>query len=317
MKNLLLLTFLVHFTFSSAEAANSLVASIKFASLEKAQSLLSQEDDFTQSWSSFDINARMHEKNSTKAELFDFIAKQARGWTEDEKNRIKAVCESIAGRIERQGFSIDFPEEIYFVKTTAKEEGSAAGYTRAQLIVLKESLLSQSVEELEHLVIHELFHVLTRNNPEFREEMYSLIGFSLMNAVEYPESISSLRITNPDAPQTDSYIKLKAQDREVECLMILYSEKKYKKGEFFDYLNVGFLSLTGDSVKSVEYKKGEPIIYGFHEVEGFYDQVGRNTNYIIHPEEIMAENFSLAILDKTEVANPDVVKKVKAVLKGE
>lgn len=316
MKNLLLSSLLFLFTIPNAEASSSLVASVKFASLEKAKTLLSQEDDFTQSWSSFDINARMHAKNSSKTELFAMIAEQARDWTEEEQNRIKAVCQSIAGRIEKQGFTLDFPEEIYFVKTTAREEGSAAGYTRAQFIVLKETLLSQSSAELEHLVIHELFHVLTRNNPDFRKKMYALIGFNMMNPVAYPESIAAHRITNPDAPQTDSYIRLKAQGREAQCLMVLYSKKDYKKGEFFDYLNVGFLSLTGDSVKSVAYEKGEPIIYGFGEVEGFYDQVGRNTNYIIHPEEIMAENFSFAILGKTELANPELVKKVKAILRG-
>ena len=46
-----------------------LVNKIKFASIEKANELLVQEDDYTKSWSQFDIDSRMHKQNSTKDEL--------------------------------------------------------------------------------------------------------------------------------------------------------------------------------------------------------------------------------------------------------
>jgi hypothetical protein len=38
-------------------------------------------------------------------------------------------------------------------------------------------------------------------------------------------------------------------------------------------------------------------------VEDFLEQVGRNTRYVIHPEEILAENFALLITGK-EVREP-------------
>lgn len=50
------------------------------------------------------------------------------------------------------------------------------------------------------------------------------------------------------------------------------------------------------------------------QISGFFEQVGRNTNYIIHPEEILAENFALLIMDKRDVPSPEILEKMRAVL---
>src|SRR5690606_36903213 len=121
-------------------------------------------------------------------------------------------------------------------------------------------------------------------------------GFKLMKPVKYPEAIAARRITNPDAPQTDSYVTLK-KDGSANFMMVLYSDEPYKEGLFFKYLNVGFMKL--DSKKLPEIVNGRPVIYSMNEVEGFFEQVGRNTQYILHPEEIMADNFVFAINDRT------------------
>lgn len=296
-------------------SAENLVDNIKFASVDKAKELLLQEDDFTKSWSQFDIDSRMHKKNSTKEELFNYISKQARDWTLDEQNKIHSIIESIDKQILIQGFKIDFPKEIFFVKTTAAEEGDAGGYTRANYVVLKDDIFLQDMGKLKHIITHELFHILTRNSPVFRKEMYQIIGFELMNDIEYPTNLKAYRITNPDAPQIDSYIKLKIGEQSIECMMILYSTQDYSGGGFFKYLNVGFLSLKGDSIKSVDNKDNKPVIYSFKQVTNFFEQVGKNTQYKIHPEEILAENFAFAILNKSGLPNQDIVNKIKMKLK--
>ncbi len=291
--------------------AESLVDRVRFASIDKANALLTQEDAFTESWSPFDIDSRMHKPNSTREELFEYIAKQTREWTEKEKNELISIFEEVDKQIENQGFKIDFPEEIYFVKTTTKEEGGAEGYTRGNYIVLKDDIISQPTGDLKKLVVHELFHVLTRNNPEFRKEMYAIIGFNLMNDVAYPENLKSHRITNPDAPQTDSYIDLNVDEASKSCMMILYANQDYSGGDFFKYLNVGFLCLKGDTLKTIAYKNDKPVIYTMSQVSGFFEQVGKNTQYIIHPEEILADNFAFAILGTTGLPNQEIVNKIK------
>lgn len=98
-------------------------------------------------------------------------------------------------------------------------------------------------------------------------------------------------------------------------MMILYSTQDYSSGDFFKYLNVGFLSIKGDVNKSVELVGNKPVIYNIKQVTEFFEQVGKNTQYIIHPEEILADNFAFAILNKTRLPNQDIVDKIKMKLK--
>ena len=311
MKRITLVGLVITVFIANVFGRELLVDKVKFASIAKANELLTQEDNFTEGWSQFDIDSRMHKVNSTKEELFDFITQQTREWTIEEQNLIVSIFKDVDKQIEEQGFNIDFPDEILFVKTTTKEEGGALGYTRASYVVLQDDILAKDRDRLTKTVVHELFHILSRNDPEFRKEMYEIIGFQLMEEVAYPRNLKPYRITNPDAPQVDSYISLKVGDEEKDCMMILYSNEDYSGGDFFKYLNVGFLSLTGDRVKAIEYKDDKPVIYSRKEVTGFFAQVGKNTKYIIHPEEILAENFAFAILNTPELPNPEIVNEIK------
>jgi hypothetical protein len=49
-------------------------------------------------------------------------------------------------------------------------------------------------------------------------------------------------------------------------------------------------------------------------VSGFFEQIGRNTRYIVHPEEIMADNFSLMLFGGT-LSNPEIVEALRALLR--
>jgi len=311
MKRLTLIGLFIIGFLINGFSSELLVDIIKFASIEKANELLTEEDDFTESWSPFDIDSRVQKKYSTKKELFDIIKKQTREWTLEEQNKVVSIFRSIDKQIESQGFKLIFPKEIYLLKTTANEEGGAEGYTRASYIVLKDDILSKSKDRLTKTIAHELFHILARNNPKFREEMYQIIGFKLIDDVAYPESLRAYRITNPDAPQVDSYISINVDGQQKDCMMILYSKQGYNGGSFFKYLNTGFLSLIGDSTKSIEYINNKPVIFSFKEVTGFFEQVGKNTRYIIHPEEILAENFAFAIINKSDLPDQEIVDKIK------
>lgn len=305
-----MLSLCIGFAQTSAEKA------AQFASLEKANTLLTTEDIFTESWSQFDIDSRMHKTNSTQEELFEFITQQTRNWSAKEEKTIQSILVNLDKNIKKNGYHLNFPEEIYFVKTTGKEEGGALGYTRSTYIVLNEVLFTKSKSNIEKTVLHEIFHVLSRHDSSFRAQMYSIIGFNIMNSVAYPPSIKEFRITNPDAPRVDSYIELTVKDTLQPCMMILYADRPYEGGDFFKYLNIGFLALQGDSAKSVAYQDNEPIIYTMKEVTGFYEQIGKNTKYIINPEEVMAENFVLALLGAENLPNQEIVTQVQKVLKG-
>jgi hypothetical protein len=59
-------------------------------------------------------------------------------------------------------------------------------------------------------------------------------------------------------------------------------------------------------------------------VEGFFEQVGRNTSYLIHPEEILADNLALLAMARAsgktgalqDFPDPHILQKLEAALKA-
>jgi hypothetical protein len=97
----------------------------------------------------------------------------------------------------------------------------------------------------------------------------------------------------------------------VRAVPILFSKAaKYdvnSDGEFFNYLQLRFVQVPGMAT-------AQPVLAAPEEISGFFEQVGRNTNYFIHPEEILADNFALLILDEHNVPSPEILEKMRRIL---
>ena len=215
---------------------------------------------------------------------------------------------------------LPLPSIVQLVKTTGAEEGNAA-YTRATAIVLPKSELANSQKDLQKVICHELFHILSRQNPELREKLYGIIGFTKCNEIKLPPELERRKITNPDAPRNDHFIRLQIDGHESLAVPILLSSAETydvkRGGEFFAYLQFQFLVVERDNgsgdLKAVS-EGSSPKLVGMERVSGFMEQVGRNTNYIIHPEEILADNFALLVLNERNVASPEILQKMREVL---
>lgn len=322
MKNIFQILLFITFVLSNAIAENSkLINTFKFADLEKAKSLLSTEDVYIKNLSQFDIDSRLQKKYSKKEELLKYAANQAEEWTEKEKEMINLVAIELDSIIKLNNYNLDLPSEVYLLKTTMKEESGAVGYTRGNFIVLNSMNFKyveldkfNSYKTIRSLLIHELFHVLTRYNKEFKKNMYSIIGFRVIPELKLPKELFDIKMSNPDAPFNDSYITLKAKGKQVDCLMFLYSKKEYSTGGFFDYLNIGFVKLDGVMSKQIAMENGKPVIYSFQDIDNFVEQVGQNTSYAINPEEILAENFVVAMLNE-DAKSQWVIEKIQNLLK--
>ena len=128
----------------------------------------------------------------------------------------------------KKELKLPFPEEVRLIKSTIKEEGGAGGYTRDTYIVLIDRLLEHP-EYVTKLLAHEAFHVLTRNNPDFRKKMYSIIGFNILpKEIEFPEELKERFISNPDVIRHDSYATFTINGEKKDCCMVIYSTKPYE-----------------------------------------------------------------------------------------
>jgi hypothetical protein len=283
---------------------------VRFASVREGAEILGRKDDFIQRLSAFDRAARVKtDRLISEDEFLKFVEGNVLAWNESEKAKIEAAIAGIRPALDALPLSL--PKIVNLVKTTGAEEGRAF-YTRDTAIMMPEKETDEAdAGLLKKTIAHELFHILTRGNPALREKLYESIGFTKCDEVEFPPELKSRKITNPDAPRNDHAIKIRVGGEEVRAVPILFSNaEKYdvgRGGEFFNYLQVSFLQVPGTSA-------AHPILTAPEEVSGFFEQVGRNTNYVIHPEEILADNFALLILEERNVPSPEILEKMRLIL---
>lgn len=288
-----------------------------FASIEQGRQVLTNRDDFIKRLSHFDRSARLKTSEPVPEPAFlAFIATNVLSFTPQETNLLGNALLNLKPRLEH--FNLSWPSSILIVKTTGREEANAA-YTRAHAIVIPSSdLAPASSKSLEKTLCHELFHILSRHNPQLKLALYNSIGFHKCAELTLPEPL--VRITNPDAPINDHWIQIANNGQALTAIPVLlaappaYDPKK--GGEFFSYLSFKLLivELNSAGVPSASFADSRPILLDLKDTHGYFDQVGQNTNYIIHPEEILAENFVLLVNKAKSVKSPEVLTKIKKVL---
>ena len=295
-------------------------ATVHFASKNEGRQILTAKDEFIQRLSPFDRAARMKvDRLVSEDEFLEFLERNVAGWTDAEKQRVTEAFEAVQPLL--RDLTISLPRTIQLIKTTGAEEGNAL-YTRGTAIALPERELAKSEREMKKLICHELFHILSRQNADLREKLYESIGFTKCDEIELPSELKPRKITNPDAPRNDHFIRVWIDGQESLAVPILLSRSEVydvkRGGEFFEYLQLQFLVVENDGssgkVKIVS-EKSAPRMVGFERVSGFLEQVGKNTEYIIHPEEILAENFALLVLNDPKVASPEILEKMRDVLR--
>lgn len=291
---------------------------IHFASASEGRKVLTTKDDFVRRLSPFDRSARMkRDKPVSEDEYLAFAGQNVVEWTTGERQEVEAALKKIQPLL--QEWRLAFPATVQMIKTTGAEEGNAA-YTRGTAIMIPKSELAKAEKDLAKLICHELFHVLSRQNPGLREKLYGIIGFKQCEELEFPRELAARKITNPDAPRNDHFIRLEVGGKKCSAIPVLFSSTESydlkRGGEFFDYLDFKFLVIDEGSLPRAKavYENSAPKLAGPREVSGFFEQVGRNTQYIIHPEEILADNFALLILGEGKAQSPEVLQKMKTVL---
>lgn len=313
MKRICLLIGLLPFVSSKPVAADVDLrtgCTAHFASTAEAAEILGQKDDFIQRLSPFDRASRMKtDKSVSEEEFLAFLKTNVLAWNDAEQKKIEDAITALRPAFEQ--LKIPFSKKVLFIKTTGAEEGLAF-YTRDTAIMMPEKETDRAeVGLLKKTIAHELFHILSRTNPALREKLYEAIGFTNCGEIQFPSELKARKITNPDAPQNDHAIRIRVGGKEVSAVPILFSnEPKYnvaRRGEFFSYLQFKFLVMR--KPRAAQSQLADP-----EQVSGFFEQVGRNTNYILHPEEILADNFALLMLNERNVPSPEILERIQRVL---
>lgn len=194
--------------------------------------------------------------------------------------------------------NLPLPDTIRLIKTRGDYYGSTVYYTRENCIVIPApQLVASHAEQLMGVLIHEIFHIYSRYNPQKRNELYKLIGFAPIDTLALGEFLQKRVFYNPDGVDMRYSITLRdSTGRTMQAIPVIYSrfatvQPAELNLQFFDYLTFQLFEIQKrDSVWAVV---NPDVGYSVNEVSGFWEQIGRNTNYTIHPEEVIADNFKL------------------------
>ncbi len=234
-----------------------------------------------------------------------YLSSDVAAFTSAEQKRITAVMLEIYQTCERVSKGL-FPQQIRLVKTRGRYYGDGVFYTREDCIVIPQNELNNFSEQgFKETMYHEVWHIISRYNPELQRKAYALIGFSQVanKHIWIPTRLREHMIYNPDGVDPWWQISLKdANGKSRNCIPILHTNTEGynpEMKEFFGYLQFnlypiedGKLITKSDSLTSPITLANEP---------DFYDQVTDNTNYIIHPDELIADNFMYIMTTASDV----------------
>lgn len=279
--------------------------------------LLASDDDYIQALSPFDNAAKYRStvplNYDQRLKLFNDSLEP---YSDKEKARIAKAFDTVKDRM--AGISITVPEQIHVFCDSVTESGEA--YTRKNAVCLPKKLLSlMSDKKLTELMAHETFHILSRYNPEKRENWYGILGYKKTQEMPWPPELQPLTIANPDAPHNGFVIRCSYEGTPYDFMHVLYSKGPYdlkSNKTFFKYLQQGMLAVeVVNGVPTPVYSDGKPLLVQQSDLSDYTGQVGKNTKYTIHPEEITADHFAALLMGTySNKPNPEKIEALKTMV---
>ena len=289
------------------EVSKSLVFLDKTAA--ENQILKDHTDGFFESLSTADMSiqlkkTQMPNSRSESLKLYqELLRSEMENFTLEEEKFMREVFDSTEYALNLLNSNL-FPKHIELIKTNTNHYGPNVYYTREDAIILPKNIfIEPSVKAQMPIMLHEIFHILSRYNKDFRDQMYALIGFtSFEEELKLPKELQETVLTNPDGVRRDYAINLINESGEEQlALPLIVSTKERYLGSmpsFFTYLSFDLFPLSkmndGGYTLGVN-SDGRSMLSVEHNAD-FFKQIKDNTQYIIHPDEIMADNFMMAVI---------------------
>jgi hypothetical protein len=308
-------------TAAAQPAAPGRAPEFVFATIAEGRAVLGARDDYVQANSPLERSAKLNTAEPVSEERFrQHMQNAVQDWTPAQQKNLAPLAERMAGFL--RGARWQMPDRILLVQVDATLEDDSP-HTRANAIMLPQSFYARGPGMMAYLLAHETFHVLSRNNPALREALYASIGFKRCDTVSIPPAVERLRITNPDAVESRHAITLRYQGQALEVLPYIRfpSEAIDPRQGFIRQVQVAWMPVDRQGgacvVRAGPLERGLPP----QEYQGLYEQIGRNTEYLFHPEEILADNFTQLFLTTMRgstdtVASPEILDKMRAILFG-
>lgn len=307
------LTMLVGVVCLALPLSGAVKIGFHLATKTEGRILITADDTYISRSTPLDFRLRLGRDNVTAEDYKKFASRQVRDFSKSDRLAISNAFVRLNRRFAAIGFKSPLTNEIVFVKTTMREEFRAAGYTRGTAVYLRDDLLSNvPAMMLDHLLAHEIFHVLSRQSPEFRRRMYESIGFSICAEPKFSKKVRAHIANNPDVERYDCKSVFTIDGKPTEATIVTYlPDLNCRPRDFFR------------EVRPMVVPVSQPgRVLCTEEVPDFWKVVGKNTGYVIAAEECMADNFALALMvfdnpkAMSALPNPEITRKIISALRA-
>lgn len=286
---------------------------IIFSWEDEAKELITTRDSYINNLTQLDLDCRCHKHGATLDEYLELCKDSVLEFSDEESFILSDLLCEIDRELKRRGMMLPFVERINIVKTSGDEENNVFGYTRDNTIYICQRSFDKGEGFVEHVLVHELFHVLTRNCQEFKKSMYSIIGFEVEDKFfDYPETRLGYFVSNPDVCNQMCHAKMFVGFKEYDLVTVAFSQHRYDGGGFHNYYRPCFVAIDENN-DFLRDERGELFVFNFQQVSDSYlSHIGRNTHYWANPEEALAENFVIAVLGTIEdIPNPEIIDSIR------
>ncbi|MEZ4885297.1 MAG: hypothetical protein R3E32_11265 [Chitinophagales bacterium] len=233
----------------------------------------------------------------------DRMAASVQEWKTDELTFVKEIFEEAYSLCSQITLSL-FPDNLQLILTDGSEENGAF-YTRDAAIIIPRPTMQRmnnekGRERFLQTMIHEVFHVYSRLHPDKKRQLYETIGYEKIENLNIGSMLQKRKLTNPDGVDYRYKINVVKPDGEaVPVILMIYSkhpEFTSENGNFFQYLAYDLFEIKQVKGGWQVVDGDEPTPLGIQKVSGFREQIGNNTDYIIHPDEVLADNVAIMVM---------------------
>ncbi len=238
-----------------------------------------------------------------------YLRKDVLSFTPSEKALLEKVFKKVYLYCNKLSPNLLGPE-TKLIKTHGTHYGSTVYYTRENCIVIPKFVLTQGNEDAIYgTMLHELFHIYSRYHEPERNALYALIGYKDIGPVSNLQMDSTLKkrlLLNPDGVDYGYAIKLETEDSPptlaIPIIKANTDEFLPSRPAFFSYLDFALYKISPPFSRLIKVHNDEKsnTTITSNQMTNYLHQIKDNTNYIIHPDEILADNFMYLIRSKEQ-----------------
>lgn len=317
----------------------TLSSRIRFATAAEGAAVLATEDEWARQLSTFDLRARMRTVEPiSRGTFMSFLASTARDWTTQERDYWTLVIDRLSAAM--AGLSLRVPD-VRLIKTTGEDEFGFA-YSRNRAVVLPQDRVDLAGDDPEwdlFLLAHEMFHLLSRENQGKLDALQELLGFVALDGIDYPPDLEDRRLSNPNPGEYSYDRALPVETFLGPALVVPVLRTDISLEEvialptggppaIFNHVELVLLPVDTMTGEVLRHENGALRMHGVSDTD-WLARMQRNSSYVSHPNELLADNFALLIQWRSTgrqptttprgypVADIDLIRSVESILGAE